>query len=129
MTQYLLDTCILSHVLRGWRPAVKWFEGLNFKMAGVSTITVAELHAWKAAIDKGRLPAINGILDLLEIYDVDIKTAIRAGEIRWQRNVKLPDALIIATAQTRGLTLFSGDKALPDAILPYETPSVGWKGH
>jgi len=68
-----------------------------------SAIIEAELFSFYELTEEQKVK-IRSILDLGEIIDVDSEIALKAAELRalskkyYQRNLKLPDAIIAATA-------------------------------
>ncbi len=68
-----------------------------------STIVEAELFSFHE-LTKEQKTKIRAILNLGEIIDVDSKVALKAAELRsisrknYQRKLKLPDAIVAATA-------------------------------
>lgn len=96
MTNVLVDSDVLVDHLRGHRQLVRGNDTLH-----VSAITRAELFS-------GRQPEERRIRRLLEAMidiPVDSPIAERAGRIRRTSPVRLPDALIAATAIERRLVL------------------------
>ncbi len=101
----LVDTNIIIYVLKGVDPAIKAMEG--FEQADVdiyySTIIEAELFSFHQLTEKQK-DKIRDILNLGEIIEVDSVVALQAAEFRalsrkeYERKLKLPDALVAATA-------------------------------
>lgn len=102
----LLDTCILSDVLRGRERAVAFVSGLRSTPA-ISAITATELIA--GAMGKREEEAIDRILATYEVAEIDLEVARLAGDyVRTfgkSHSVDPIDALIAATAKTRSLEL------------------------
>jgi len=81
-------------------------EILSISRPAISAITEIELRCWKAATENDIIVLNNFINDsfVYELYsDVKYKTV----EIRKEYNVKLPDAIIAATALVNNFTLLS----------------------
>lgn len=76
---------------------------------GVSVVTRAELRAG-AASDAERAQ-IRRLLGVLTEYEVDRRIAEEAGRIRHEVGIRLPDALIAATALVHGLTVHTRNVA------------------
>jgi predicted nucleic acid-binding protein len=103
--RYILDTNIVIYILKGEKRVVEAIEKLEEDNIEVyySTIIEAELFSFHELTEEQRVK-IRGILDLGEIIDVDSEIALKAAELRalskknYQRNLKLPDALVAATA-------------------------------
>jgi toxin FitB len=70
---------------------------------GYSVITRAELHAGAGSVVE--VEGIRRLLGAMVEYPVDRQVAERAGRIRREAGVRLPDALIAATALVHGLTV------------------------
>ncbi len=102
----LLDTCILIDVLRGRDAAVAFVSGLTATPV-ISVITASELVA--GARGARETAAIDRVLATYEIADIDLEIARLAGgyvrEYGPSHAVDPIDALIAATAKTRGLDL------------------------
>lgn len=89
MARVLLDTDVLIDHLSGKEALVSSFGGSFY-----STVTRAELYSWKRADES----IIDRLLDGFEELSVDRHVAEEAGRIRRESGVRLPDALIAATA-------------------------------
>jgi len=104
-TRYVVDTNIIIYTLRGVQEAVQALEQLEDDDLEVyySTIVEAELFSFHELTTEQKA-RIRGILDLGEIVDVDSELALKAAELRalskknYQRKLKLPDAIVAATA-------------------------------
>ena len=72
---------------------------------GNSVITRAELRA--GAGGQHQHEAIRRLLGAMKEYDVDRQIAEEAGRIRREDGIRLPDALIAATAMVHGLTVLT----------------------
>jgi len=90
MPRVLLDTDALIDHLRGTRTLSPRLVGSSY-----STISRAELYSGKDADET----IIDRLLDQFEEIAVDRRIAEEAGRIRRETNIRLPDALIAATAQ------------------------------
>lgn len=102
----LLDTCVLIDVLRGREAAVGFVSGLKSTPA-ISAITATELIA--GAKGKREEEAIDRILATYEVAEIDLEIAWLAGDyvrdFGKSHGVDPIDALIAATAKTKGLDL------------------------
>ncbi len=103
--RYIVDTNIVVYTLQGIKNAIEAMEKLEDNNIEVyySTIVEAELFSFHE-LTKEQKVKIRSILDLGEIIDVDSEIALKAAELRalskkhYQRSLKLPDAIIAATA-------------------------------
>ncbi|HLC72844.1 MAG TPA: type II toxin-antitoxin system VapC family toxin [Candidatus Nanoarchaeia archaeon] len=95
----LIDTNIFVDHLRGYAPAVKFFESLASKENILfSVITEAELIACQECKEKAKK---EGMLQFLSQWNKIIVTnqiAVLAGDLSRDKGIDLPDALIAATA-------------------------------
>ncbi|MHB1128243.1 MAG: type II toxin-antitoxin system VapC family toxin [Bacillota bacterium] len=104
-SKYAVDTNIIIYVLKGVGKAIEIMEQFEEDGADVyfSTIVEAELFSFHE-LNSEQKARIRGILEIGEIIDVDSETALKAAELRafsrkvYQRKLKLPDAIIAATA-------------------------------
>jgi toxin FitB len=76
---------------------------------GYSVITRAELRA--GARDKSESEQIGRLLGAMTEYPVNRQVAEEAGRIRREVGIRLPDALIAATALVHGLTVHTRNVA------------------
>ena len=102
---YLLDTNILIYHTKG-EPEIRSFLerlSLNGKM-NISIITKIEFLGWNKHTPDG-LEKCNYLIKNARIFPVNEDVADRAIEIRQEKKIKLPDAVIAATALLNNLTL------------------------
>jgi toxin FitB len=92
----LVDTDVCIDHLVG----VRRLSGRRARL-GYSVITRAELTA--GAVDERDRELIRRLLGAMTEYPVDRRVADRAGVVRRETGVRLPDALIAATALVHGL--------------------------
>ena len=72
----------------------------------ISTITEIELLCWKSASENDLLVLKNFVADSL-VFEIDQTIKDKTVEIRKAYNIKLPDAIIAATALANNITLLS----------------------
>lgn len=107
-TDYLIDTNIAIYFLDGLLPPASLpfirsvFEG-NF---AVSIITKIELLGWQFP-DSSKMDITERFLDCSMIFFLDDAVVEQTIFLRRTHKIKLPDALIAATAMVNDLTLLS----------------------
>jgi predicted nucleic acid-binding protein len=116
----LFDTNILVDYLNGVGKARD--EIALHQEKAVSVITWAEVLV--GARDTGDEQAIRAFLATFEVADVDVSVAAEAVRLRRERRLRLPDALIWATARRRGALLITRNtkdfpKDDPGVRVPY----------
>jgi predicted nucleic acid-binding protein len=96
MVRAVFDTNILVDYLSG-RPEAK-VELVLYRSPAISLVSWIEVMA-------GTTPATEavarGFLETFELLQIDQKTAERAVDLRKSKRIKLPDAIIWATAQVQ----------------------------
>ena len=106
---YLLDTNIVIYYLQQQLNAsaeVFIDDILIVSRPIISAITEIEIMCWKTATDKDIIILKNFIDDSL-VYELDRSIKDKTIEIRRKYAIKLPDAVIAATALVNNLTLVS----------------------
>jgi predicted nucleic acid-binding protein len=102
MVKALFDTNILIDYLGGVGAAKK--ELLRYEYRAISTITWMEVLVGTTADDEA---AIRTWLGSFQLITLDAAIANRAVEIRKQRRIRLPDAIVWASAEVNSLLLVS----------------------
>ncbi|MDR0780933.1 MAG: type II toxin-antitoxin system VapC family toxin [Pseudomonadales bacterium] len=102
MVKALFDTNVLIDYLNGIGAAKK--ELARYDYHAISTITWMEVLAGASAEDEG---AIRAWLDAFEVIALDAAIANRAVAIRKAKRLRLPDAIVWASAQVHSLLLVS----------------------
>ena len=102
--EYLADTNAIIYLLSG-NDCMKPF--LQKKLA-VSVISFMELLSFPSITDKEE-KTIRQFLDKCDILPIDELTREKTILVRKKQKVKLPDAIIAATAMTRDLSLITAD--------------------
>lgn len=105
----VVDTNVLIDYLQGRREAAGELE--RYRVIEVSAVSAAEL--WSGATTERREAAVRALLETCVIVPVDAVVAREAGWLRRSRQVRLPDALVWATARTRGHLLVTRDEGFP----------------
>ena len=83
-------------------------QAIEERAGAISVITRAEVLAWPSHTAQSIELASAGMLGFEQI-DVDSIIADEAARIRRECNLKLPDALIAATAKLRGLAVITAN--------------------
>lgn len=105
MVRPLFDTNILIDFLRGLPPASR--ELTRYDQHAISIITWMEVMAGtpeKAEADT------RSFLSAFDLVELDAAIAERAVLLRQQYRLKLPDAIVWASAQTRSMLLVTRDE-------------------
>ena len=104
---YLLDTNILVYALKGISSVIPYFDENCF----VSVITEIEITG-VAGLEKKELSVRQSAVDFCTV--IPLTTAIKNEAIRLKQQfrIKLPDAVIAATALVEGYTLITADKGV-----------------
>ncbi len=95
----VIDTDIVVDHLRGYQPAIAFFESLlHNNEVFFSAITEAELVAGKECADGNKKELLLHFLHRWVIVPVSYEIALLAGDLTRDYSLALPDALIAATA-------------------------------
>lgn len=121
-SEFLLDTNFILGMLKGTPAVVDLIqrEQLLAGQCAYSAITRMELLGYPG-ITRAEDELIRNRLAMFAYLPVDRAVEDRAIELRRSRRVKLPDALIAATAITHGLRLLTFDVGL-QAVLREVAP-------
>lgn len=120
----LIDTDVIIDYLRGQADAVLYIESLTNPLL-ISAIAVAELYS---GVREGQeRKALDTFIAAFELVQVNEDIAVKGGLYRRDygksHNVGLADALIAATAETKGATLVTLNKKhfpmLASVAIPY----------
>ena len=82
---------------------------INSYQPAISVITEIELLCWKTATENDLIVLNNFISDCI-IFELEHEIKLKTAEVRRAYNIKLPDSIIAATANVKGLTLISNDR-------------------
>jgi predicted nucleic acid-binding protein len=102
----LLDTNVALYLLGG-----RLAEPLPTGSYGVSVITEMELLAWPSLTTEEE-ENVREFLNRLVIYELTPSIRARAVQLRRQKQLKLPDAIVCATAIEFGVELWTNDTTL-----------------
>lgn len=116
----LLDSCILIDFLLGHDAAREYVSRLDG--AAISMITWMEVAVGASSPDEEVV--LRTFLATFEVLPIDTRVAEEAVHLRRSRRMKLPDAIIFATARVHGRALatrntkdFGDDE--PGVTIPY----------
>ena len=104
--EYLIDTNILIYILQG-KPQVKYFA--ESEVLTISFITEMEILG-KYQIPESERRIIENALRHCYIIEIDDRIKQSAINIKQQNRMKLPDAIIAATAIKNNIALVTADK-------------------
>lgn len=102
----LLDTNVALYLLGG-----QLAEPLPTGTYGVSVITEMELLAWPS-LTSDEEKKVRQFLGHVVICELTPSVRARAVELRRKQHLKLPDAMVCATAMEFGVELWTNDTAL-----------------
>lgn len=108
---YLLDTNIILGVLKGYAAAIERAQNIDLSACAYSSITRMELLGFIGITDTEE-QAINRLLMRMTLLSLSIEIEQETIRLRRQYRLKLPDAIIAATAEVNGLELLTLDKKL-----------------
>jgi predicted nucleic acid-binding protein len=110
MEQYLIDTNVISDYFSGSLPqsGLQFMDSVINFVPNLSVITQIELLCWKTGMDKEK--GIKDFIDDSNIFDIANDVIIHCVNIRRNKKVKTPDAIIAATALANGFTLITNNE-------------------
>jgi predicted nucleic acid-binding protein len=125
----IFDTNILIDALNGYPQPITEFA--FWLTPSISAITLIELHAGASLSMKHRVASLiaqNGF-EVIQTDDaiVDIAARIRSASVRRRAKIALADAIILATAEARGLMVVTRNKKDfkgPNVRIPYELETI-----
>jgi predicted nucleic acid-binding protein len=103
-----IDTNIAIYWLKGDPVITEFLEGKDIYL---SFITEMELLSYQG-LDKGEEKVITQLLDELFIIELNNNIKKKAIKLRKESAIKLPDAIVVASASFNGLPLMTSDKKL-----------------
>ena len=117
----VFDTNILIDYLNGVASAKE--ELAKYTLRQISIITLIELMV--GCRDGDEEKAVRGFLATFEVLEVSSEVAQQAVSLRKQLRLKIPDAIVYATARTQGCILVSRNtkefkRDWPDIRIPYD---------
>lgn len=111
----LLDTNVIIGLLKGNPEALAILTDVNLDASGYSAITRMELLSFPGLTDEEAL-VIQQLLSRMVYLPISPEIEDLTIEFRKQTSVKLPDAIIVATAESHRLRLLTLDKKLAAKI-------------
>lgn len=106
---YLWDTNIVIYYLQQQFPpdAEKYIDGvIAISLPAISAITEIELICWKTNTEDDILVVTN-FMNKIHVFELEHAIKQKTAELRKSYRIKLPDAIIAATALVHDLTLLS----------------------
>ena len=125
--RFLIDTNIAIYFLEGALPtqSLPFMRSVFSTDVNLSVITQIELLGWQS-VDGKQATVTEAFVKQAIVYPLDERVVQQTIELRKQLRVKLPDAIIAATALIYGFTLVSRNDRdflnIPD--LSYRNPFV-----
>ena len=107
--KYLWDTnTAIYYLQQQFPPEAEKFIDETLKNSGpsISVITELELLCWKTPTKKD-LEILHNFIDDALVFELEKEIKFNTADIRKAHKIKLPDAIIAATAITHDLTLLS----------------------
>ncbi len=121
MKKYLLDSNAAIDYIGGKLPvkAVAWLDGIIEADVSVSVINRIEILGFKPSDPSDFIP-FDELLKTVDIIGLHEEIILQAIEIRRGHKIKLPDAIVAATALTLQLTVITRNIADFQKILDLE---------
>ena|ERR1700742_1042652 len=110
MGSYLIDSNVISNYFAGIfeEKATQFIGNVLDKVPNLSVITVIEALCWRIA-DKSKENIVKAFVEEANILYIDHNIASQCVAIRLSKKIKLPDAVIAATAMVHRMTLLTSD--------------------
>jgi hypothetical protein len=110
--RYLLDTNAVVSLLRGGGALQKRLQSAEW--VGISILTYIEFLAFPnlSENDRGIFQRFSDTIEVVGLDQTERALIDRVISLRSQHRIKLPDAIIAATAIERGATLITDDQKL-----------------
>lgn len=118
---YLLDTNVIIGVLKGNAEAVRLAQDIDLDLSAYSVITRMELLGFMGITDAEE-QAINSLLTRMPCLGLTPDIEAATIQLKRQRRLKLPDAIIVATAGIYRLHLLTLDRQLSASLTPTKPP-------
>jgi predicted nucleic acid-binding protein len=109
--KYVLDTNAILYYLKGIPAWVDYIDNMEMPEWLVSTVSKIELLSYPG-LSQTEEECIRRFLDGIKIVPLEESVEDIAIAMRRAMSIKLPDAIVAATAVSQGATLITGDKKL-----------------
>lgn len=110
-SKYLLDTCFVLGLYNSNSEALQRMIGVSLNDCTVSVISEMELLGYAPLSETDEQEMIN-FLNRVHIFALNHRVKNKTIELRKRHKIKLPDAIVLATALTYKLELLSLDTGL-----------------
>ena len=114
--KYLLDTNIILGIIKGNPDVGEKLKGLDLKNCAYSSVTRMELLGFPA-ITTNEIKIISSLLKQMTQLSINRATEDTTISLKQRHRIKLPDALILATAINHQIELLTLDKKLANKLL------------
>lgn len=111
--KYLWDTnTAIYYLQQQFPPSAEKFIDDSLKESGpaISVITEIELLCWKTPTEEDLL-VLHDFIENALVFELETPIKLKTAELRKVHKIKLPDAVIAATALTHNLTLITRNTA------------------
>ena len=109
--KYLLDSNIILGIIKGNPDAGIKLKGINLKACAYSSVTRMELLGFPD-ITTNEIKIISSLLSQMAQLSIDSAIEDKTIDLKQQHRIKLPDAIILATAINHNIELLTLDKKL-----------------
>jgi len=113
--RFLLDTNIILGLIKGNLDATQKLKGLELNSCAFSSITRMELLGFPN-ITQNEIKIISALLKQMSQLGIDQTIENKTIDLKQQHRIKLPDAIILATAITNQIELLTLDKKLANKL-------------
>jgi len=113
--RFLLDTNVIPGLIEGNLGATQKLKGLDLNNCAFSSVTRMELLGFPN-ITQNEIKIISALLKQMSQLGIDHTTENKTIDLKQQHRIKLPDAIILATAITNQIELLTLDKKLANKL-------------
>lgn len=114
--KYLLDTCFILGFINNNQEVLKQFGAIDIDDCYISTINRIELLGY-SSLSQDYEVKIKAILNYIDCLSLDDKVEQQTIQLRKHHKIKLPDAIVLATALTHHCQLLTLDNGLNNKYL------------